>query len=137
MKYLIDTNIFIIILEKSFHRLSTAQRDIIFDATNELMLSEASLYEIAIKVRLTKPDFSHIDIITINRERKVSGIKLLKSQIAFYINITNVPKVIGQNSKPHGDPFDLLIISQALLKNIPILSTDRFFPLYSGLKVIS
>ena len=137
MKYLIDTNIFIIILEKSFHRLSTAQRDIIFDATNELMLSEASLYEIAIKVRLAKPDFSHIDITTIDRERKVSGIKLLKSQIAFYINITNVPKVIGQNGKPHGDPFDLLIISQALLKNIPILSTDRFFPLYSGLKVIS
>ena len=137
MKYLIDTNIFIIILEKSFHRLSIAQRDIIFDTTNELMLSKASLYEIAIKVRLAKPDFSHIDITTIDRERKVSGIKLLKSQIAFYINITNVPKVIGQNSKPHGDPFDLLIISQALLKNISILSTDRFFSLYSGLKVIS
>ena len=58
-----------------------------------------------------------------------SGKYLLKSQIAFYVNITNVPKVIGQNSKPHGDPFDLLIISQALLKNIPILSTDRFFRL--------
>ena len=137
MKYLIDTNIFIIILEKSFHRLSIVQRDIIFDATNELILSEASLYEIAIKVRLAKPDFSHIDITTIDRERELSGIKLLKSQIAFYINITTIPKVIGKNGKPHGDPFDLLIISQALFKNIPILSTDRFFPLYSGLKVIS
>ena len=35
------------------------------------------------------------------------------------------------------DPFDLLIISQALLEKIPVFSTDRYFPEYIGLKVIA
>ncbi len=41
------------------------------------------------------------------------------------------------DNKLHGDPFDLLIISQALLENLPILSTDSLFPLHEGLVVIS
>jgi len=40
-------------------------------------------------------------------------------------------------SKLHADPFDLLIISQALIEDLPILSTDRYFPDYEGLRVIT
>jgi PIN domain nuclease of toxin-antitoxin system len=137
MTYLIDTNIFIILLEKSFHRLSKRQKDIIFDPSSEMFLSEASIYEMAIKARLEKPDFSHINIKTIDADRKENGIRLLKSKVEYYTNIPQVPKVIDAKGKAHGDPFDLLIISQALTENLQILSTDSLFPKYQGLKVIS
>lgn len=137
MTYLIDTNIFIILLEKSFHRLSKIQKEIIFDPSSEIFISEASIYEMAIKVRLGKPDFNHINIQTIDADRKNNGIKLLKSKTEYYSNIPKVPKVIDSKGKTHGDPFDLLIISQALMENLQILSTDNLFPEYQGLKVIS
>ena len=137
MTYLIDTNIFIILIEKSYHRLSLEQKIIIKNPNNTFLLSEASIYEIGIKVRLNKANFSHIDILLIDAERKRMNIKLLKSKIDYYTNIPQVPKAIDSKGKVHGDPFDLLIISQALLEDLQILSTDRFFPEYQGLRVIS
>ncbi len=137
MNYLIDTNIFIFLIEKSVHRFSSAQKEILKDPNNTLFLSEASLYEMAIKARLEKPNFSHINIKTIDIDRKENGIKLLKSKIEYYTNIPQVPKAIDSKGKVHGDPFDLLIISQALVENLQILSTDTLFPQYQGLKVIS
>jgi PIN domain nuclease of toxin-antitoxin system len=137
MNYLIDTNIFIFLIEKSVHRFSSAQKEILKNPNNTLFLSEASLYEMAIKARLEKPNFSHINIKTIDAERKENGIKLLKSRIEYYTNIPQVPKAIDSKGKVHGDPFDLLIISQALVENLQILSTDSLFPEYQGLKVIS
>ena len=136
MKYLLDTNVFIFLITKDFGRLSFKQKQIIFDSTSELYLSEASFYELGIKVRLEKPDFAHINIQTIDTDRKKNGIKLLKAKPVYFTNIPNVPKVIGSGNKIHGDPFDLLIISQALVEDLPILSTDSFFPLYVGLTVV-
>lgn len=137
MTYLIDTNIFIFLIEKNEQRFSAKQRAILKDPNNTFVLSEASIYEIAIKVRLNKPNFSHIDISTIDAERKRMNIKLLKSKTEYYTNIPKAPKVIDSKGRIHGDPFDLLIISQALTENLQILSTDSLFPEYQGLKVIS
>lgn len=136
MTYLLDTNIFIILLEKSYHRLSTKQRALIDDTRNNFLLSEASLYEIGIKVRLQKSDFAHIDITTIEQDRRALKIKLLKSTVEFYLNIPTVPKVLKNHKDVHGDPFDLLIISQAMVRGLAILSTDECFPKYEGLTVI-
>ncbi|MEA5405156.1 type II toxin-antitoxin system VapC family toxin [Arcicella sp. DC2W] len=137
MNYLLDTNIFIILLLGQNEKLSKKQQSILKESNNTFFLSEASLYEIAIKVRLDKANFSAINMNVINEQRKNLKIKLIPSKEEFYYNIPNVPKVYISKSKPHGDPFDLLIISQALLENIPILSTDDFFPSYEGLNVIS
>ncbi len=137
MKYLLDTNIFIIIITEDFDRLSFQQISIISDPKNEFYLSEASIFEIGIKARIGKESFSHIDINSIEKDRKANNIKILKSKPAYYLNIPNVPKVNISENKLHGDPFDLLIISQAIVENIPILSTDQLFPMYSGLTTIS
>ncbi len=137
MNYLIDTNIFIFLIEKSVHKFSSEQKEILKDPNNILFLSEANIYEIGITARLEKPDFSHINIKTIDADRKANNIRILKSKIEYYTNIPQVPKVIDSKGKVHGDPFDLLIISQALAENLQILSTDSLFPQYQGLKVIS
>jgi len=136
-KYLLDTNIFIILVLSQNEKLSKKQKTILQGANNTFYLSEASLYEIAIKVRLEKSNFAGINMNVINEQRQKFNIKLLSSKEEFYFNIPNVPKVFISNAKPHGDPFDLLIISQALIENIPVLSTDDFFPSYEDLNVIS
>ena len=51
--------------------------------------------------------------------------------------IANLPKVTDDTGKPHGDPFDLLILAQAQYERLPILSTDRYFPKYTTITVIS
>ena len=137
MTYLLDTNVFIFLITKRLGRLSEKQKVILADVDNDFVVSEASFYEIGIKARLERPDFEHVNILTVDEDREANQIAILKSKISFYLNIPNVPKVIISGSKLHGDPFDLLIISQALQENLPILSTDSLFPLYEGLDVIS
>lgn len=137
MNYLLDTNVFIILIEENFDRLSQVQREVISNSESIFWLSESSLYEIAIKVRLEKSDFSHIKISTIEKDRQRLNIRLLKPKVLHYLNIPEVPKVYVSPSKLHADPFDLLIISQALIENLPILSTDRYFPEYEGLQVVN
>lgn len=137
MTYLLDTNVFLFLITKELSGLGERQKLILSDINNNFVVSEASFYEIGIKARLQRADFSHVNISTIDEDRIENQIGILKSKIDFYLNIPNVPKVIMSGSKLHGDPFDLLIISQALLENLPILSTDSLFPLYEGLEVIS
>ena len=136
MNYLIDTNIFIFLIDGLHSRFSIAQSRILSDTKNEIFVSESSLFEIGIKIRLQKSTFSHLEISTIDAERKRLNINLLKPKIAHYLYIPEVPKVYMSPSKLHADPFDLLIISQALIEKLPILSTDRYFPEYEGLQVI-
>ena len=133
MKYLLDSNIFIFLLQENFENISFKQYEILNNPTNKLLLSEASLYEISIKVRTGKLS---LNLNTIEQERKRLKIGLLKSKQAFYTNIPKVPFVFKKNGDKNGDPFDLLIISQALIENLPVLSSDEYFPSYEGLTII-
>jgi PIN domain nuclease of toxin-antitoxin system len=137
MKYLLDTNIFIFLITEELEQLSLGQKEILDDLKNDLYLSEAYYYEISIKVRLEKLNFSHIDVNKLEVERKRFGIHLLKSKPEYYINIPNMAKVYISETKLHVDPFDLLIISQATFENLPILSSDKLFPEYQGLITIT
>lgn len=69
MKYLLDTNIFIYLIEDNFLRLSKNQLDILQNPQNEFCISEASLFEIAIKIRMLKSNFGHITMDLIESYR--------------------------------------------------------------------
>lgn len=137
MKYLLDTNVFIFLIERNFARLSKNHIAVIQNPANELLLSEASLFELAIKIRLEKPNFSAFNMKGIEKDRKLARIKLIKSKIAHYQNVTTIPKVLKKDGKPHADPFDLLIIAIAETENLPILSTDEYFPDYTAIETIA
>ncbi|WP_019990816.1 type II toxin-antitoxin system VapC family toxin [Rudanella lutea] len=137
MRYLIDTNVLIILFEKSFSRLSDNQLRVLSDPANSFFVSEASLYEIAIKIRVGKKDFAHINYSGIQRARRQSKIKILRTNSTHYESIQQVSKVFKPDGKPHADPFDLLILAQAHSEQIPILSTDQYFPKYSHITVIA
>ena len=130
MKHLLDTNA-LIVLGTDFGALPLASQRILLDAGNAFVVSPASLWEMAIKVRLGKLDLSGISLETfatvIRRKFRISLLPIKQSQLLY---IATLPKV-----KDHGDPFDLLIIAQALTENLPVLTSDGKFHLY-GVDVV-
>jgi len=130
MKYLVDTNVYIFMLETP-DALSSVQLRIISDPDNDLFMSIASMYEMAIKVRTGKLTFSVPFEEVVEKQRKQLKIKLIREKIAHYKRVSTVPKVAN-----HGDPFDLLIMAQALVEGLPVLTADGKFSEYPGVKAI-
>ena len=103
--------------------LTPTVREIISNAENELLVSAASAWEIAIKHRLGKlrkvadlvSDFS----TRIERE----GFQLLPISAEHAIRAGLLPV-------PHKDPFDRMLIAQAQAENTPILSNETMFESY-------
>jgi len=130
MRYLLDTNAFIL-LNLDFKALPLTYQRILADADNTFVLSPATVWEMAIKVRLGKLNLSGIslDDLTgrLRRKLKIGLLPIKQSQL---LGIARLPKV-----KDHGDPFDLLIIAQALTENLPVLTSDGKFHLY-GVDVV-
>ena len=130
MKYLLDTNAFYL-LTADFSRLSASYQRILTDTANAFVLSPASIWEMAIKVRLGKLDLQGVSLDdATGRLRVQQKIRLLDIKQSHLLRIATLPKV-----KDHGDPFDLLIIAQALTENLPVLTSDRKFVDY-GVNVV-
>jgi PIN domain nuclease of toxin-antitoxin system len=130
MKYLIDTNIYIFMLENPA-ALSSAQLAIISNPANALLMSIGSLYEMAIKVRTGKLVFSVPFEQVAEQHRKKLNIKLIREKLSHYKRISTLPKV-----PDHGDPFDLLILAQAMVEGLPVLTADGKFSLYKGIQAV-
>ena len=121
MRFLIDTHILIWFLEGN-SLLSAKQRSLIEDGDNSVLVSIASLWEIGIKVSLGKLDL----VATIP-----AIIKKIDSQSIEILAIT--PDHILQVSNPpfhHKDPFDRMIIAQALAAATSLMTVDRDFAKY-------
>lgn len=134
MTYLLDTNVLILLLTKEYNRLSKNQLEILNDKANTYLLSQASYYELAIKLWLGRFEFDLSDVEAFRREL---SIRMLHLETFHFAMIQDVPKVTDAKGKPHGDPFDLLILAQAQYERLSILSTDRYFSQYAPVTVIS
>lgn len=134
MTYLLDTNVLIFLFSKEYNRLSKNQLDVLNDKMNNYLLSQASYYEMAIKLRLGQLNFTLNDVEEFRREL---SIRMLNLETFHFAMIDNVPKVTDEKGKLHGDPFDLLILAQAQYEGLPILSTDRHFPKYETVTVVN
>ena len=130
MKYLLDTNA-LILLALKFSVLPLAYQQVLLDKRNTFVISPASIWEMAIKVRLGKLhlDGNSLETLTgqLRVQQKIGLLPIKQSQLLY---IATLPKV-----KDHGDPFDLLIIAQALTENLPVLTSDGKFHLY-GVNVV-
>lgn len=130
MKYLLDTNA-LIVLGTDFGLLSAEAQGMLTDQRNAFVISPASLWEMAIEVRLGKLDLNGLSLETfatvIRRKFCIHLLPIKQSQLLY---IATLPKV-----KDHGDSFDLLIIAQALTENLPVLTLDGKFHLY-GVEVV-
>lgn len=121
MRLLLDTQAILWYLEGD-RRLTTTARSLIDDASNDCLVSVASLWEMAVKVRIGKLASAlgvpPTDMIMGFLAR--TGIDLLPIAPAHALRVAALP--LG-----HGDPFDLLIVAQALVEGIPVVGADSKF----------
>ena len=103
-------------------RLSEKARSFLTDVENEVQLSVVSLWEIAIKVSINKLDLEY-SFDRVLSEVEKQGIIILSISIEALKLVRTLPF-------HHRDPFDRLIISEDLVSNIPIISSDPKFQGY-------
>ncbi len=130
MNYLIDTHILIWFTEDS-KKLSKNHADIITNPKNVIYVSSVTLWEIAIKSSLNKLDLA-FPFNDLNNQLNNHGFLVLNQDFEDLKTLTSLPF-------HHGDPFDRLIIAQAITKNVTLIAHDTKFPLYKeqGLKLIN
>ena len=132
MMYLLDTHTLIwSIVESS--KLSPAARKIIEDRNQKIVVSTVSFWEISLKTALQKFEFFGVDIESIPVFAKELGFSLLPLESDDSISFH---KLAREDS--HKDPFDRMIIWQAIRGNYTLISRDSAFRRYEqyGLKLI-
>ncbi len=122
MRLLLDTHIFIWYILDS-RKLSPTVRALIDAQDNEILLSIASIWEMAIKHSSGKLSFGMPFEFFIEQQVRPNGIELLN------INLDHI-NVVASLPFHHRDPFDRLLIAQAMVEQIPILSADSVFDNY-------
>ncbi len=124
---LLDTNAFIwAAIEPG--RLGAAER-VVHDSRNVLLLSAVSSWEIAIKAgtgRLTLPDRA---AVWVAREARTLGCTLVDIEHVHALAVEGLPRL-------HGDPFDRLLVAQAKLLKVPLVTADAALAGY-GVEVIA
>ena len=123
MKILLDTNSFLWFISGS-ERLSINARDRIADLDNQLFLSSASLWEIAIKVSIGKLELLQPYNQLIPQQLEENDINILPIELSHLTTVVGLPFY-------HRDPFDRLIIAQALTEDLPVVSPDSLFSQYA------
>jgi PIN domain nuclease of toxin-antitoxin system len=123
MRFLLDTHTFIWFVTDSL-RLSIKAKKLIEDDYNEKILSVVSIWEMAIKHSVGKLSFDIPFPQFIEREMRLNSMDLLPIEVS-HINIVSTLPL------HHRDPFDRLLIAQALFENMPILSVDIAFDAYA------
>jgi PIN domain nuclease of toxin-antitoxin system len=105
--------------------LSGTARTLIQDASNEILISPASYWEIAIKISIRKWRMNRPYEEFINIGLNQYGFQILP------ILPTHTARLIGLPFPPgHRDPFDRLLVSQALVEQISIVSADSALDVY-------
>jgi PIN domain nuclease of toxin-antitoxin system len=122
MKYLIDTHIFLWFIQDS-PSLPTNIKSLMEDGNNQLLLSMASIWEIAIKYSLGKLQLNGAFEEFIEEQLSLNEIALLPIQIKHLKKLINLPF-------HHKDPFDRLIIAQAITEKETVISVDQYFRQY-------
>jgi len=124
MRVLLDTHTFLWwILDDP--RLSARARQIISDGRNELLLSAASGWEVATKAGLGKLDLPDDLESFILDQMALNAIDGLPIRMSHALRVHRLPH-------HHRDPFDRLLVSQAQLEDLPILTADPHIAQYSA-----
>jgi PIN domain nuclease of toxin-antitoxin system len=131
MKVLVDTNILLwILFDES--KLKSNELKIINNSENEIILSGISFLEISLKYSLNKLELNNI------KPDEIPDIMLANGYEIEDIDFMNFASLYKLASSTHKDPFDRLIIWEAIRKDYYLMSRDSEFKEYleHGLKLI-
>ena len=122
MKLLLDTHTFLWFIMGNAN-LSAAARAAIENLANEKYVSVASVWEIAIKVSVGKLSLSAPFSTLIPDQLSANEFELLNLDVAHAAELITLPF-------HHRDPFDRLLIAQAMVEQMQIVSIDSAFDAY-------
>lgn len=123
MKLLLDTHL-LLWAAGDPGRLGEAARTMIESSDNELFFSAASLWEIAIKRGLDRPDFQ-ADSRVLRRGLLDNGYSELPITSEHAVAVEGLPSI-------HKDPFDRILVAQATVEGITLLTADAVVKQYPG-----
>lgn len=115
MRALLDTHTFLW-AALGDQDLSATARGVLEDGSNELFLSAVSAWEIAIKYGRNLPLHEPPDEYVPSRIARL-GLRALPIEVRHALHVYTLPRI-------HRDPFDRLLIAQAQLEGLPILTSD-------------
>ncbi|MDR2424490.1 MAG: type II toxin-antitoxin system VapC family toxin [Prevotellaceae bacterium] len=132
MNYLLDTHAFIWAALET-NKLSKNAQNIILNGSNDIFVSTVSFWEISLKTRINKFLFENINIMDFAQYAKDMDFAILDMKEYEAITFHKLP--LKDN---HKDPFDRMLIWQAITQNMTMISKDKLFKQYkeNGLKII-
>jgi PIN domain nuclease of toxin-antitoxin system len=113
LRILLDTHVLLWWLSDD-QRLSGSARDLILDGSNEILVSAATGWEIAIKSALGKLIFEGVLEAFVDEQ----GFTKLPITLAHTSEISRLPPI-------HRDPFDRMLVAQTRVENLQILTVDQ------------
>ena len=122
MKVLLDTHVFLWLMSDHPNLSSTAKK-IFLDSSNDILLSAVSGFEIAVKHGLGKLKLSEPPTIFMRQRIDNNNLIELAIIMAHATYLQDLPK-------HHRDPFDRLLIAQAMVEGIPLLTADKQLSAY-------
>jgi PIN domain nuclease of toxin-antitoxin system len=122
MRLLLDTHALQWFCEGS-SELSPAARSAMEDGRNECYVSHATAWEIAVKTGLGKLELRVLYGELFPSAVLANGFSMLTPDVRHYGNLIQLPQ-------HHRDPFDRLLIAQAMSENLTIVTCDPHFPAY-------
>jgi PIN domain nuclease of toxin-antitoxin system len=123
MRLLIDTQAFLWFTGND-PKLSTSARRLIEDPSNDLLLSAASVWELAIKLSIGKLLLSEPLKPFLQRQLLANAIDPFPVRQEHAEHVVTLPF-------HHRDPFDRLLVAQCLIEKLPIISIDAVMDAYS------
>ncbi len=121
MKYLLDTHTFLWFLQND-DRLSTQIRNTI-ENNKDIYISIVSLWEIAIKLSIQKLNLTNRTIEDLFNSCREKDFSILNITFEHIKNIIDLPLI-------HRDPFDRMLIAQAKVENMTLVTCDKYIPQY-------
>ncbi|MCL4778381.1 MAG: type II toxin-antitoxin system VapC family toxin [Gammaproteobacteria bacterium] len=123
MKLLLDTHLLLWAAGMP-ERLSAPARSLLEAPDNEIFFSAASLWEIAIKRSLGRDDFQ-LDVRLLRRGLLDNGYSELPVGSEHAVAVESLPAI-------HKDPFDRMLVAQAMVEGISLLTSDSVVAQYPG-----
>ncbi|MCE9534626.1 MAG: type II toxin-antitoxin system VapC family toxin [Planctomycetes bacterium] len=112
-------------------RMSAAATALLVDPTNELFLSMASVWEIAIKVGLKKLTLSSFYVSFMTKAITAYGLRVLPIRFEDCVEYETLPFPLLK----HRDPFDRMLITHAKLNGLSIVGNDLDFDAYGVIRL--
>lgn len=125
-RFLLDTNAFLNFINNDSALSETAKN--LLESEVDLLISAASLWEIAIKFSIGKLSLPDSFGIFISSQIRQNDIEILPVTLPHLEKVSTLPFY-------HKDLFDRLIIAQSIVENLPVVSSDTAFDSYGIVRI--